>query len=94
MLERLQNGESIPLSEFTSGYDPISKLILESGGILPFAKRLKSGEIILPENVCGSRPMNMIEKMIASKLLGGADEPKFVKPGDAVLAQVLSLIHI
>ncbi len=30
----------------------------------------------------------MIEKMISSKLLGRGDEPGFVKPGDAVLAQV------
>ena len=88
MLERLQNGESIPLSEFTSGYDPISRLILESGGILPFAKKLKSGEIELPSNVCEERPMNMVEKMIASKLLSRDELPQFVKPGDAVLAQV------
>ena len=88
MLERLQDGERIPLTEFTEGYDPISKLILESGGILPFAKKLKSGEVMLPANDCGPRPMNMIEKMISSKLLGGGDEPSFVKPGDAVLAQV------
>ena len=88
MLERLQNGESIALSEFTSRYDPISRLILESGGILPFAKRLKSGEIELPDNSCEERPMNMVEKMIASKLLSRGGASKFVKPGDAVLAQV------
>jgi len=88
MLERLQNGESIALSEFTSRYDPISRLILESGGILPFAKRLKSGEIELPDNSCEERPMNMVEKMIASKLLSQGGASKFVKPGDAVLAQV------
>ena len=88
MLERLQDGERIPLTEFTEGYDPISKLILESGGILPFAKRLKSGDVILPANDCSPRPMNMIEKMISSKLLGRGDELGFVKPGDAVLAQV------
>ena len=88
MLERLQDGERIPLTEFTEGYDPISKLILESGGILPFAKRLKSGDVILPSNDCAQRPMNMIEKMISSKLLGRGDGFGFVKPGDAVLAQV------
>ena len=44
MLKRLQNGESIPVSEFTDRYDPVSRLILENGGILPFAKRLKEGE--------------------------------------------------
>ena len=29
MLERLQNGEAIPLSEFTSQYDPVTQLIVE-----------------------------------------------------------------
>ena len=44
VLRRLQDGESIRLSEFTSKYDSISRLILESGGILPFAKRLQEGD--------------------------------------------------
>ena len=30
---RLQDGESIPLTEFTEKYDPVSRLILENGGI-------------------------------------------------------------
>ena len=41
MLERLQDGDSIPLAEFTQQYDPVTKLILENGWILPFAKKLK-----------------------------------------------------
>ena len=44
MLERLQSGESLPLSEFTNKYDPVSRLILENGGILPFAKRMGRAE--------------------------------------------------
>ena len=48
MLKRLQDGEAIPLSEFTDQYDPVTQLILENGGILPFAKKLKAGEIELP----------------------------------------------
>ncbi|MEE2629948.1 MAG: aconitase family protein [Candidatus Thermoplasmatota archaeon] len=88
MLKRLQGGESIPLSEFTSKFDPVSGLILESGGILPFAKRLKEGSVDLPENSTGRRKMTMVEKMIANKLLGTNGELGFVKPGDAVLAQV------
>ena len=34
MLTRLQNGESIALSEFTDRYDPVTKIILERGGYL------------------------------------------------------------
>jgi 3-isopropylmalate/(R)-2-methylmalate dehydratase large subunit len=88
MLIRLQNKESIPLSEFTEKYDPVSSLILENGGILPFAKRLKGGTIDLPEFSTQERPMTMIEKLVSNKLLGTNGKKRFVKPGDAVLAQV------
>ncbi len=88
MLIRLQNEESIPLAEFTKGYDPVSSLILENGGILPFAKRLKEGTVDLPEFSAQERPMTMIEKLVSNKLLGMNGKKRFVKPGDAVLAQV------
>ena len=88
MLMRLQNKERIPLSEFTKKYDPVSSLILENGGILPFAKRLKEGTVELPEFSTPERPMTMIEKLVSNKLLGTNGKERFVKPGDAVLAQV------
>ena len=88
MLERLQNGESIPLTEFTQKYDPVTKLILENGGILPFAKRLKAGQIELPAVSTVRRGMTMAEKIIANKLIGKGDVPCYVSPGDAVLATV------
>ncbi len=88
MLKRLQHGESISLVEFTSKYDQVTRMIIESGGIFPFAKSLKAGEIGLPELTTGARPMTMVEKMIAGKLLSQNGAPRYVKPGDAVLAQV------
>ena len=88
MLERLQSGESISLNEFTAEYDPVTRLIIENGGILPFAKNLKEGDISLPELKTKPRPMTMIEKMIANKLLGQNGTARYVKPGDAVLSQV------
>ena len=88
MLMRLQNGESLALSEFTKKYDPVSRLILENGGILPFAKRLKDGTVDLPEFDTQERPMTMVEKLVSNKLLGKNGKKRFVKPGDAVLAQV------
>ena len=88
MLERLQNGESIPLTEFTEKYDPVTRLILENGGILPFAKKLKAGQIELPAVSTIRRGMTMAEKIIANKLIGRSDAACYVSPGDAVLATV------
>ena len=88
MLERLQNGEDIELSEFTGKYDPVTQLIVENGGIFPFAKRMKAGEVDLPVVSTEQVPMTMAEKMISNKLLGQNGIRGYVKPGDAVLAQV------
>ena len=88
MLERLQEGESISLSEFTDRYDPVTKLIIESGGIFPFAKRMSAGEVTIPESNTEERAMTMCEKIVAAKLLGENSGQTYVKPGDAVLAQV------
>jgi len=88
MLERLQNGESIQLDEFTQKYDPVTRLILENGGILPFAKKLKEGKIELPAVSTERRGMTMAEKIIAKKLIGNTGVECYVSPGDAVLATV------
>ena len=87
MLERLQSGESIPLSEFTSRYDPVTKLIIENGGLFPFAEKLKSEQISLPPLDTPECPMTMAEKIIARNLVG-QPEQQCVKPHDPVIAQV------
>jgi len=88
MIERLQNGATISLSEFIDKYDPITKLIVENGGIFPFAKQLKSGNIELPIPECKQRPMTMCEKIIAKKLLTTNGKAAYVEPHNAVLAAV------
>ena len=87
ILERLQNGESISLEEFTSKYDPVTKLIIENGGLFPFAEKLSNQEISLPPLDTGKKPMTMAEKIIARNLVGHADG-QCVKPHDPVIAQV------
>ncbi|MCH1527300.1 MAG: aconitase family protein, partial [Candidatus Poseidoniaceae archaeon] len=87
MLSRLQNGESISLDEFTSKYDPVTKLIIECGGLFPFAEKLKSEKISLPPLETTECAMTMAEKIIARNLVG--QEPgQCVKPHDPVIAQV------
>src|SRR5438046_10425242 len=38
MLARLQGGEKIPLAEFEKGWDPITRMVIEHGGLFPFTK--------------------------------------------------------
>ncbi len=86
MLRRLQAGEAIALDELTRGHDPITAMIIESGGLLPFCARLDQGELKVPPTGTGPRPMNLTEKILAAKLLPG--QGAYVKPGDAVLVRV------
>jgi 3-isopropylmalate/(R)-2-methylmalate dehydratase large subunit len=91
VLERLQNGESIPLSEFTHGYDPITRQIIECGGLFPYSKALADGRIQPPPLETGRRPLTMAEKILARHVIGGPggdDGETFVKPGDAVVVSV------
>ncbi|WP_428261848.1 aconitase family protein [Haliangium sp.] len=86
VLRRLQRGEAVPFDTFTRGHDPITALIIESGGLFRFCQRLDAGEITLPKPNTPARPMNMAEKVLARHLLPGQGE--HVKPGDAVLVRV------
>ncbi len=87
MLERLQEGENIALEEFTSRYDKVTRIILEKGGLFPFAKSLKNGEVELPSLDTPLRPMTMAEKIISRNLVG-QEEGQCVKPNDPVIVQV------
>lgn len=86
MLRRLQAGEGVALEEFCDGYDPITQLIIRHGGLFPFAKALKAGEVELPPHDTADRPMNMTERLLARHLMG--EGSRCVEPGDAVLVEV------
>lgn len=86
-LKQLQAGAELPLSEFTKQYDPVTRIILEAGGLFPFSKLLADGKVDLPKLTGGKRPMNMAEKLIASHLVEGQGEP-YVTPGDPVMVKV------
>jgi 3-isopropylmalate/(R)-2-methylmalate dehydratase large subunit len=87
MLVRLQAGEAIGRSEFISNYDPVTKLVVESGGLFQFAKKLQSGDIDIPKLSPTPRPMTMTEKIISNNLVGQADGA-CVRPHDPVIAKV------
>jgi homoaconitase/3-isopropylmalate dehydratase large subunit len=87
MLRRLQAGASIPLEEFTRGYDVVTKKIIESGGLFPFTKAYARGEVALPAPSTARRALNIAEKILAAHVVG-ARGPVFLAPGDAVCVRV------
>ncbi|HEY6186683.1 MAG TPA: aconitase family protein [Pyrinomonadaceae bacterium] len=88
LIERIRSGEEIPLEEFTRGLDPISKTIVEYGGLFNYNKARLAGEVQPPELETPERPMTIVEKIIARHAFVRAGEigVRAVKPGDALFA--------
>jgi 3-isopropylmalate/(R)-2-methylmalate dehydratase large subunit len=86
MLLRMQGGESIPLEEFERGFDPITRRIIEAGGLFPFTEAYARGEVRLPEPDTSPRPMTLAEKILARHVVGKGTQ--HLKPGDAVCVRV------
>ena len=87
LLLRLQAGESIPLGELSKGYDPITRMVIEHGGLFAFTKAYAAGQVRLPAPDTPRRPMTMAEKILAAHVVG-AEGPVYVKPGDALCVRV------
>jgi 3-isopropylmalate/(R)-2-methylmalate dehydratase large subunit len=88
LIERIRRGEEIPLSEFTKGLDPISKDIVEYGGLFNYNKARVTGAVTPPSLATEQRPMTIVEKIIARHAFVRAGEVGVaaVKPGDALFA--------
>lgn len=89
ILQRLQDGEDVPLDELTAPFDAVTKVMLESGGLFPFNRRAAAGEVSVPRPTTTERPMTMGEKILASKLVGlNEGEQAYLAPGDVCLVEV------
>lgn len=88
LVARIRSGEEIPLSEFTSGLDPISQSIVEHGGLFNYNKARLAGEVTPPPIETPARPMTITEKIIARHAFVRAGQigVEAVKPGDALFA--------
>src|SRR5216117_3650420 len=88
LLERIRRGEEIALAEFTNGLDPISRDIVEYGGLFNYNKARLKGEMSPPPLETRKRPMTIVEKIIARQAFVRAGQVgvESVKPGDALLA--------
>ena len=87
LLRRLQAGEKVPLAALTQGYDVITRMVIEHGGLFPFTKAYAAGQVELPRPDTPPRPMTMAEKILAAHVVG-AGGPVYVKPGDALCVRV------
>jgi 3-isopropylmalate/(R)-2-methylmalate dehydratase large subunit len=91
LVDRIRRGEEIPLTEFTSGLDPISQDIVEHGGLFNYNKARLAGRVSPPpieRDGPKYRPMTIVEKIIARHAFVKAGEigVESVKPGDALFA--------
>jgi 3-isopropylmalate/(R)-2-methylmalate dehydratase large subunit len=88
LIERIRRGEEILLEEFTRGLDPISKQIVEYGGLFNYNKARLAGEVTPPALETEKRPMNIVEKIIARHAFVSAGRVgvESVNPGDALFA--------
>ncbi len=88
LVERIRRGEEIPLGEFTKCLDPISTDIVEYGGLFNYNKARLAGALAPPPIETKTRPMTIVEKIIARHAFVRAGEIGItaVKPGDALFA--------
>jgi 3-isopropylmalate/(R)-2-methylmalate dehydratase large subunit len=91
VLSRVQRGEDIPISEFTRGLDPISRDVVEFGGLFTYNKARMAGEVSPPTIATAARPMTLCEKIIAAHAVMDARSDQIgvpaVQPGDALFVR-------
>ena len=87
LIRRVAAGEEIPLKEFTSGEDEITRQIIEYGGLFPFNVARLQGKISIPPITTARRPLTLAEKIFARHFVTDLSRDQVgveaVKPGDA-----------
>jgi 3-isopropylmalate/(R)-2-methylmalate dehydratase large subunit len=86
LVERIRQGDDIPLAEFTRGEGEISRGIIEYGGLFNYNVARLQGMVSVPPVTTQERPMTLAEKIFARHWIGDAATQRtgvpFVKPGD------------
>ncbi len=90
-LERLERGEALELAEFSAHLSPISRAIVEAGGLFAYNRARLRGQVrpVLPERA--ARPLTLAEKILAAHAVRDAEHGTLgldsVAPGDALFAR-------
>jgi 3-isopropylmalate/(R)-2-methylmalate dehydratase large subunit len=91
VLDRIARGEEIPIGEFTRGLDPISRDVVELGGLFAYNEARLAGEVSPPPIETAARPMTLCEKIIAAHAVVDARADAIgvpaVQPGDALFVR-------
>jgi 3-isopropylmalate/(R)-2-methylmalate dehydratase large subunit len=69
LIDKVRADEEIPLSEFTTGEDEITRQVIEYGGLFPFNVARMQKRVFLPPIKTKKRPMTLAEKIFARHML-------------------------
>jgi 3-isopropylmalate/(R)-2-methylmalate dehydratase large subunit len=69
LIDKVRAAEEIPLSEFTTGEDEITRQVIEYGGLFPFNVARMQKKVFLPPIKTAKRPMTLAEKIFARHML-------------------------
>ncbi|MEO6600293.1 MAG: aconitase family protein [Polyangiaceae bacterium] len=91
LLQRLESGEVLELSAFSARLSPISRAIVEAGGLFRYNAARLRGETSPELPVRAPRPMTLTEKILATHAVRDAAHDALgleaVAPGDALFAR-------
>ncbi|MGC2184043.1 MAG: aconitase family protein [Terriglobales bacterium] len=103
LIDKVRAGEEIPLTEFTTGEDEITRQVIEYGGLFPFNVARLQKKVFLPPIQTANRPMTVAEKIFARHMLetsvgagvpartaeqsSAKNVPAAVRPGDTGFAR-------
>ncbi len=91
LIPRIVAGEAIATAEFSHGLDPVAAAIVDQGGLFAYNRARLAGQVKPPALHALSRPMTVVEKIIAAHTIvdaatGQVGTPA-VRPGDAVFVR-------
>lgn len=91
LLDRIERGEELSIDEFTQGLDPISRDIVEQGGLFEYNRARFAGELVPPQPPQEAHPMTLCEKLIAENVVVNTRKGwlgvRVVSPGDSVFVR-------
>ncbi|MBI4575906.1 MAG: 3-isopropylmalate dehydratase, partial [Planctomycetes bacterium] len=91
LIDRIRRGETLSLDDFTQGLDPVSRDVVEFGGLYNYNRARLQGLVEPPPVRTPRRAMTLAERIIARRvvtdLAAGRVGVEAVRPGDGVFVR-------